>query len=48
MSPKLVRNVLCRKCEGNVVEAEELEGRLCVEMETVRRFWCQGVQRWRI
>ena len=37
-TPKLLRNITCRKCEGNIGEAVEQEEKLCEEVETVREF----------
>ena len=36
------RNITCRKCEGNIGEAEEQKERLCDEVETVREFTYLG------
>ena len=38
VTPKFSRNHQCRKCEGNIVEAEEQEEKLCDEVETLREF----------
>ena len=32
------RNFTCRKCEGNIGEAVEQEGKSCDEVETVGEF----------
>ena len=31
-------NCSCRKCDGNIAEATEQEGKLCDKLETVREF----------
>ena len=35
---KFLTYFTCRRCEGNVGEAVEQEGKLCDEVETVREF----------
>ena len=35
LTPNFSRNITCRKCEGNTVEAVEQEDKLCDEVETV-------------
>ena len=42
MTPKSARNVIYRKCEGNVGEAVEPEEKLCDEEVTVREFTYLG------
>ena len=41
VTPKFSRNFTCRKCEGNIGEAVELEEKLC-EVLTVREFTYLG------
>ena len=36
MIQKFQRNLICRKCYGNIVEAVEREEKPCDEVETVR------------
>ena len=38
VTPKISRNLTCRKCEGNIGEAVEQEKKSCNELETVREF----------
>ena len=38
MTPKLLGNFTCKKCEGNIVEAVEQEDNVCDEVETAREF----------
>ena len=38
MIPKSSRNLICRKCEGNIGEAVEQEKKLCDEMITEWEF----------
>ena len=39
---KVFKNFACRKCEGNIGEAVELEEKLFDEVETVREFTYLG------
>ena len=36
VSPKISRNLTCRKCEGNIGETVEQEVKLCDEVKAVR------------
>ena len=38
VTPKFSSSLTCRKCEGNIGEAVDQEGKLCDEVETVREF----------
>ena len=42
MTAKISRNITCRKCEGNIGEAEEQEEKSCNEVETVWGFTYPG------
>ena len=42
MTPKISRNITCRKCEGNIGEAVEQEENLCDDVETVQEFTYLG------
>ena len=42
MTPKISRNLTCRKCEGNIVQAVEQNVKLCDEVKTVREFTYLG------
>ena len=42
VTPKLSRNLACRKCKGNIGEAVEQDKKLCDEVETVKEFTYLG------
>ena len=42
VTPKFVRNLTRRKCEGNIGEAVEQEVKLCDEVEIVKEFTYVG------
>ena len=42
VTPRFVRNLTCRKCDGNIGEAVEQEEMVCDEVETVQEFTYLG------